>query len=54
MAAAERLDASRRYVYNLRDRGLLEFVYLGPRMPRVRERDVAVLVEQGAARREAA
>jgi excisionase family DNA binding protein len=49
MTAADRLAASRRYVYELRDRGLLEFVYLGPRMPRVRERDLAALVESGFA-----
>jgi excisionase family DNA binding protein len=53
-AAADRLAASRRYVYSLRDRGLLEFVYIGPRMPRVRESDVAELVEHGASGQEAA
>ena len=46
-AAAERLDTSRSSLYRLRDRGVLEFVYLAPDMPRVRERDIAALVEGG-------
>ncbi len=47
-AAAERLSASRRSVYRLNERGVLDFVYLSPDMPRVRERDLAALVENGA------
>jgi excisionase family DNA binding protein len=48
--AAGRLAVSRRYVYNRLERGDLEFVYLGPRMPRVRQADVDKLIEHGAAR----
>jgi predicted DNA-binding transcriptional regulator AlpA len=45
--AAKRLDASRSSLYRLRDRGLLPFIYLAPDMPRVRERDLSALIEQG-------
>jgi hypothetical protein len=34
--------------YRLKDRGVLKFVYLSPDMPRVRERDLAALIENGA------
>jgi hypothetical protein len=47
-AAADRLSASRRSVYRLNERGVLDFVYLSPDMPRVRERDLVALVENGA------